>query len=207
MDLDFLIYQKREELWLLLLTSWNQDIPSFRYLGILAFIVLYYYLWYRLTDKQRLVDLLLYGSLITVSWTLVDTFGVLAGLWLYKHRTLPLLHDVFLRDWTITPLTYMLVQQYSPNWRQFFIWNAVGAGVLAFVIIPLLHIAGFYHLIHYNYIYIFLSYYLVAALMRAAFHLAVQVQEKARENNPSPLQSTIMQPAFKPMDDKQEKNP
>ena len=101
----------------------------------------------------------------------------------------------------------MLVQQYSPNWRQFSIWNAVGAGFLAFVIIPLLHVAGFYQLMNYSYIYIFLSYYLVAALMRAAFHLAVQVQEKARKYNSSPLQSTIMQPAFKPMDDKKEKNP
>ncbi len=204
MDIDFLIYQKREELWQLLLTSWKQDLPSFRYLGIIAFIALYYYLWYRLTDKRRLVDLLFYGSLITVAWTLVDSFGVMAGLWLYKHRTLPLLHDVFLRDWTITPLTFMLVQQYSHSWRQFFVWNAVGAGFLAYVIIPSLHIAGFYHLIHYNYTYIFLSYYIVAALMRAAFHLTVQVQEKARENNPRPLENALIRPAFKPRDDKEE---
>lgn len=207
MDIDFLIYQKRAELWQLLVITWKQDIISLRFFGIIAFIAFYYYLWYRLTDKRRLVDLLLYGSLITVAWTLVDSLGVTAGLWLYKHSTLPLLHDVFLRDWTITPLTFMLVQQYSPNWRQFFIWNAVGAGFLAFVVMPLLHMADFYHLINYSYIYIFLSYYVVAALMRAAFHLVVQVQERAREHEPSPLQSTIMQPAFKPMDDQDEKNP
>jgi hypothetical protein len=44
--------------------------------------------------------------------------------------------------------------------------------------------------------------YVTATLARAAFHLVIQVQEKARESNPSPLQNTLMQPAFKPLDDK-----
>lgn len=207
MDLDFQIYQLRVALWQMLLTDWQHDITTGLYWANIAFIVLYYIAWYRLTDKRRLVDLMFYGSLIAVARGLIDLFGVTAGLWVYKYRILPLSPSVFMQDWTIMPLTYMLVQQYSPNWRQFFLWNAVGTGLISFVIMPIMVYFKILTFMYWNYVYTFLVMYITAALMRAAFYLVVQVQEKAREGKRSALESTLMQPAFKPMDDKEEQDP
>jgi hypothetical protein len=52
----------------------------------------------------------------------------------------------------------------------------------------------------WNYLYAFVTSYVTATLSRAAFHLVVQVQNAAREEEPSPLTSTLMHPAFKPLD-------
>jgi len=124
---------------------------------------------------------------------------------MYKYHTLPTNPSLFMHVLTLTPLTYTLVQQYSPNWRQFFIWNAVGTGFVE-VFIKLLGTLGYVQPMHWNYVYGFIVMYIAATLSRAAFHLVIQVQEKARESKPSPLQSTLMQPAFKPLDDKNKKD-
>jgi hypothetical protein len=199
MDTDFLIYQKSQELWSLLLSDWKSNLFTVKYWGIIAFIIVAYMVWYKLTDKSRLVDLLLFGSFLAVMRFIIDLAGVTAGLWFYKEHTVPLSPSPFFHVLTITPLTYMLVQQYSANWRQFFIWNAVATGLIQGVVLPLFSLLGYMQLMHWNYLYGFIVMYVAATLSRAAFHLVIQVQHKAREGKPSPLESTILQAAFKPL--------
>lgn len=199
--MEYLIYQKRIELWQLLLSDWLSGLTTVKYWAMVAGIIVAYMVWYKLTDKTRLADLLLYGSFLAVMRVMIDMAGVGAGLWYYSERVLPLSPALFVHVLTLTPLTYMLVQQYSPNWRQFFVLNAVGTGV-AELILKLLSMLGYVQLMKWNYLYGFIVMYVAATLARGAFHLVIQVQEKAREGKPSPLQSTIMQPAFKPLDDK-----
>jgi hypothetical protein len=203
MDTYFLIYQKRQEVWQLLLSDWLTGITTVKYWAMIAFIIVAYMVWYKLTDKRRLADLLLYGSFLAVMRFTIELAGVTAGLWFYKEHTLPLSPSPFIHVLTITPLTFMLVQQYSPNWKQFFIWNAVATGVLEAVVFPLLSALGYLQLMHWNYLYGAIVMFVIATLARAAFHLVIQVQHKAREGNPSPLESTILQPAFKPLPNKE----
>lgn len=202
MDTTYAMYQLRSELWQLLLANWKSNLATVKYWGIVAFIVIAYLVWFRLTDKKRLVDLLFYGSLIAVLRGLLDLYGVTAGLWIYKYTILPLSPSVLLVDWTILPLMFMLVQQYSPSWRRFFVLNAIASGLFAGVIAPAFIALGILQLMHWNYPYTFIMMYIGATFARAAFHLVVQVQNAAREGNPSPLESTLMHPAFKPLDEK-----
>jgi|GEM_PF-6999853 len=58
-------------------------------------------------------------------------------------------------------------------------------------------------LMRWNYLYAFVTMYIMATFARVAFHLVVQVQNVAREGKHSPLESTLMQPAFKPLDKKE----
>lgn len=203
MNINFLIYQKRQELWSLLLTNWQTDITTIKLWGMVAVIVLAYVVWYRLTDKTRLANLILYGALVTIIRELVDLFGVTMGLWFYKIGILPLSPSILLQDWTIIPLTFMLVQQYSLGWRKFFICNAVGAGIWAGVILPVLVYFNILVFVRWNYLYAFALMYLGTTIARIAFHLIIQVQEKAREDKSSPLKNTLMQPAFKPLPNKE----
>jgi cbb3-type cytochrome oxidase subunit 3 len=99
--LNYKIYQTRLNLADMMMTDWRHDITTPTYWGIVAFIILYYIIWYHMTDKKRLVDLMFYGSLIAVARGLIDLFGVSYGFWIYKYRILPLSPSVFLQDWTI----------------------------------------------------------------------------------------------------------
>jgi hypothetical protein len=204
MDVNYMLYQIRTDMWNALLAQWQTAITTPKYWGVVVTIIIAYIVWYHLTDKTRLASLLFYGSLITVMTSLADLYGTTAGLWYYKIRLLPLFTSVFLRDWTLIPLTYMLVQQYSSNWRQFFIYNAVGTFFLAGIVAPIFAALDIIQLMHWNYLYIFVVSYVVATLSRAAFHLVIQVQNAAREKKPSPLGSTLMHPAFKPLDEQKD---
>lgn len=73
-------------------------------LELVAFILFYYAMWWKLTDKRRISDLLLFGSLLAVIRFIVDILGVTAGLWIYKVHILPTSQSVFLHALTITPL-------------------------------------------------------------------------------------------------------
>lgn len=203
MDHTFAIYQLQTEMWRLLYEDWKAGLMTAEYWGIVLFILLYYALWWKLTDKRRITELLLFGSLVAVMREIVDLAGVTSGLWLYKVRILPLASSVFLHNLTITPLTYMLALQYSPNWRQFFWWGAVAAGFIHFVLFPILSWAGIFQAMNWNYVYGFLVSYGVGILSRAAFHLVKQVQNKAVKGYDHPMKSTLIQPAFKPLRDEE----
>lgn len=194
------VYQLQIQLWDILLRDWKSEIITAKYFGVVAFIVIYYAIWWKLTDKRRISDLLLFGSFVAVMRLIIDISGVTAGLWFYEIRILPFAPSIFLHVLTITPLTWMLTLQYSPNWRQFFVWGAVAAAWVSFVLLPSFAYFGVYQMMNWNYIYSFLVSYGAGMLSRAAFHLVKQVQFKALEGYDSPLQSTLMQPAFKPTD-------
>jgi hypothetical protein len=100
----------------------------------------------------------------------------------------------------------MLVQQYSPNWRQFFIWNAVGTFFLSVIVVKILSVLDILQLMKWNYLNSFITAYLTATLSRASFHLVIQVQNAAREEKSSPLENTLMHPAFKPLDKHEDDN-
>ncbi|GMA98147.1 CBO0543 family protein [Pelosinus sp. IPA-1] len=200
MDANYMLYQIRADMWNILLAQWKTDIATPKYWGLVATIIIAYIVWYRLTDKTRLAYLLFYGSLVTVMTSLLDLYGTTAGLWYYKVRLAPFLTSVFLRDWTLVPLTYMLVQQYSPNWRQFFIWNTVGTFFLTVIVVQILSLLDIVQLMKWTYLSGFITSYLVATLSRLAFHLVIQVQNATREEKPSALENTLMHPAFKPLD-------
>lgn len=205
LDTEFLIYQKRLELWQLVYSDWLSGLTTVKYWAMVAAIIAAYMVWYKLTDKTRLANLLLYGSFLAVMRVVIDLYGVQSGLWYYKDRILPISPSLFIHALTLTPLTYMLVQQYSPNWRQFFVWNAIGTGFVE-IVINLLGTLGYVQAMRWNYVYGFIVMYVAATLARAVFHLVIQVQVKAREGKLSPLQSTLAQPAFKQLEDKDEKD-
>lgn len=178
----------------------EERIMTFKYWGVFAFIIIYYLIWWKLTDKRRISDLLLFGSFFAVLRAIVDLAGVTSGLWLYKVRILPLPTSIFLYTLTIAPLTFMLAMQYSRSWKQFFVWGAVAAGFIHFIMIPIFTMIGIFQAMNWNRVYGFLVSYFGALFCRAAFHLVKQVQSKAVNGYDSPLQSTLMQPAYKQFD-------
>ncbi|MDR3587475.1 MAG: hypothetical protein P4L59_19500 [Desulfosporosinus sp.] len=105
---------------------------------MIATIALSYILVFWLLDKRRYTELLLFGSLVTVTSLVLSIFGSNFSWFTYNIRILPLTPSPVLYDLTIIPLYYMLVYQYSPDWKRFLLWNAVLSGLIAFGFYPAL---------------------------------------------------------------------
>jgi hypothetical protein len=195
-----MIYEAKAVLHNLVLTEWlNQDLFSPTWWGVVAFIVFSYILCLTLLDKRRLTQILLFGSLMTVAVSLYDTFGANFNLWTYLTRVFPIIPSLFLYDFTVIPLYYMLVYQYSVSWKSFILWNAVAAGVISAVFFPVLVKLNIVAFSNWNPLYHFPFTFAFALLARAVVTGVVGMEEKRREEFMASKNKSF-QPAFKPKD-------
>lgn len=99
-----------------------------------VFLILFtYVLFFFLVDKRRIIEILLFGSLVAVAFSVYDAIGEQLGYWATLKRVFPIHPNFFLGDLTLIPLTAMLVYQYAFSWRRFLVWITVWAGFLAFI--------------------------------------------------------------------------
>ena len=190
----------RDILHHLILTKWlTQDLFSTRWWGIVAFIVFSYILVFSLLDKKRSTQILLFGALMTVSIVTYDLAGANFGLWGYKIRLFPLIPGVFLYDYTLIPLYYMLVYQYSPDWKSFFLWNAVLAGTIGFLFFPGLVALDIIQFKNWLPGYQTAAPFAFALLNRAVVLKTLQLEKSKAVAAPSIVRRLSPQPARKPL--------
>lgn len=128
------LMQTSEYLDKIVMDKWlSEQFLSPVWIGIFLFVVFTYILFFYLADKKRLVEILLFGSLVAVAFSVYDSIGELIGLWSTFFRMVPLQQNFFMSDLTIIPLYAMLVYQYANSWRTFFIGTVIWAGLIAFV--------------------------------------------------------------------------
>lgn len=198
-----MIAETRDTLHHLILTKWmTEDVFSVKWWGIVAFIVFSYVLVFSLLDKRRLTQILLFGSLMTVAIVTYDLTGANFGLWGYKIRLFPLIPGVFLYDYTLIPLYYMLVYQYSPNWKVFVLWDAVLGGAIGLAFFPALAALDIIRFNNWLPIYQIPAPFLFGLINRAIV-LGTLAAEKRRINPaPSIIGNLAPQPAMKPLGNK-----
>jgi hypothetical protein len=115
-----------------------EEVFSTKWWMMVAFIVFSYILVFLLLNKRRYSELLFFGSLVTVFNLVFSIFGSNFDLWSYNIRIFPITPSPFLYDLTIIPLYYMLVYQYSSDWKRFLLLNAVLAALISFGFFPTL---------------------------------------------------------------------
>ncbi len=177
-----MLHQLRLELWGLTLTRYlNEELFSYQWWGIVALLLVSYTIWWRLVDRTRLAEILLYGSFVAVTAAVIDIAGVTAALWQYNYRLFPILPAPFPFDYTVLPILAMLAYQYSRTWGKYVVLSALGAAVFSFVVLPLFQTAGIITLFNWSFGRVFwlrLGFILVD---RAAIRLVLAVMAESRE--------------------------
>jgi hypothetical protein len=177
------------------------DVFSPKWWGFVALIAFSYILCFSLLDKRRFTQILLFGSLITVLTIVFDIFGSNFDLWSYKSRLIPTIPSPVVYDLTIVPLYYMLAYQYSRNWKTFFIWNAVTAGIIGFAYFPFLSAIQVVVLgEHWSYFGFFAVNFIFAIIARTVV-VGIMTLESKHLNSYSLDVSlnVVSQPAMKPL--------
>ncbi|MFC4661796.1 CBO0543 family protein [Oceanobacillus aidingensis] len=137
-----------------------------------AFII-----WLVLLDKKRIMEMLIYGFLVTYIAVIADAIGVALLLWHYPNTLLPApliveVHRVQM------PIIYMLIYQYFPAWKPFLIAVTINAFIFAFILEPALVWLNVYEPYHWKHIYSFLPYIMIAA----GFKLTVNKLKQMDQN-------------------------
>jgi hypothetical protein len=114
------ISKANEVLSKLMTQRWfSQELFTIKWWGLAGYLVLSYVLCFKLLDKKRLVELLLYGSLASVFSVVLDIFLENRNLFLYKARLLPMIPSIFIYDITALPLYYMVLYQHAATWKKY----------------------------------------------------------------------------------------
>lgn len=208
MDTAQTIYQLKVALWDLSYTHWKANVLfSIRWWSLVALIAIAYTVWWKLVDKQRLSQILLFGSFVAVGRIVMDLIGSNIVLWSYDVRELPFSPSPFLHDFTITPLALMLVNQYCPSWNKFLVWTAVVTGIITFVFFPLLIAFNFLKYYNWNHFYSFVLIIGIASLSRVVLLEVLQLEQRYQcsVSHGSPGKP-ICRPAMKPLSEDEKRD-
>ena len=149
-----MIYATKNVLWNQLYTSWiTEELFSFPWWFSVFFLIVSYVIWWKLLDKSRLIELLLFGSLVAVMSIIIDTVADNLTLWQYKVKIFPFTPGFFPYHLSIAPLILMLVYQYTNNWRRYIIGTVFAGVIYCFVMIPLFVAIGEVQLYKWNHGY------------------------------------------------------
>ncbi|GMK40774.1 hypothetical protein PCCS19_38300 [Paenibacillus sp. CCS19] len=155
---------------------------SFQWWLLLVLIFVQWVIWWKLVDKARVKEILLYGAVLSIVIILLDDTGGELGLWSYPYQILMLVPRQSTIDLSVLPVFHMMVYQYFRSWKSFIIANVVMAMAFSFIAEPISVWLNIYDLDHWRYIYSFPLYIAKAVFVRWLIELIVKKLKKFKEN-------------------------
>lgn len=156
--------------WQLALNRFDEwiknDVFSFNWWLLLILFIICSYAWWKLTDKSRLNEIVLYTGLITIIIIVLDELGGELTLWYYTTNILPLFPPITAIDFSCMPLLYSLIYQHFRNWKSFTLATIVMATVFCFVFEPIFVWGGIYHMLSWKSFYGFPIYISMALISK-----------------------------------------
>ena len=129
--------------------SYWQDyssIDTWQFWVVLAMFLLPLVVLILFIDRKKVFQLGFYGYGIHIFFAIIDSFGVVKGLWIYPYKILPALPASVALDSSFVPVTFILLYQYILNkGKNYYIWMLFLCITFAFFIKPLLVGLGLFH--------------------------------------------------------------
>lgn len=200
MEITELLHQLRLEVWDIRAGLWREAFLTLSWWFIAIVIAASYVIWWKLVDKRRIIEILLYGSFIAVARVIYDNWGISSGRWTYVIDLVPIGYSLFLNDLTVIPLFLMLVYQYSPDWKSFFARLLAVQGTISFLFWPLTMYLGILLVHDWKLYYSFILMLITASTMRAILIFGLKLQRDHRLKEPrTGVAMLVAEPAMKPL--------
>ncbi|MCG8502436.1 MAG: hypothetical protein MJB12_18795 [Firmicutes bacterium] len=135
---------------------------SFSWWLLLFLLIAPWLLWWKLVDKKRIKEMLLYGFYVIIISSILDDIGIASALWAYPHQLLQIGDRLHAIDLAALPCIYMLIYQYFPKWKSYWIATIIFAFCFAFIFEPILVWLEIYKPLSWKFIYSFPIYFIIA---------------------------------------------
>jgi len=181
----------------------SQELFSTGWFVILGVLFVVYAIWLKIVDKSRLTSLLLLGSLCAVGFGLSDLIleGYF-GLWEYKISIFPLKPPMFVVSYTICPILFMTVAQYTTSWKSYLLWSSIGVAVINFGLIPVYTALGIIMDHNFNHFYGFILFMTGGIIGRAICLWIISIEQSHQASRQMVQSFPGLQPAAtKPLSD------
>lgn len=145
----------------------HHDLFSFQWWLLLLVLIVPWIIWWRLVDKSRIKEILLFGTTMTIVVVLLDDIGGQLGWWSYPYELVRIIPRMNAIDYGALPVIHMLVYQYFRSWRSYVVANVIMALAFSFIAEPIAVWLGVYKMDHWHHAYSFPIYIAKAVFIRA----------------------------------------
>lgn len=152
--------QLRIEEWL------HHDLHSWQWWLLLIILFLPWFIWWKYVEKKRLIEITLLGMIVLIISSYLDAIITELGLWSYEFWLVPLWPCMIAADFTVLPVTLMVIYQTFPSWRNFVLVMTITAALFAFVGEPFLVWIDIYELHGWQHIYSFPIYLVIGVFAK-----------------------------------------
>lgn len=156
----------------------NIDFMSFNWWVLLIILIVPWIIWWKLVDKKRMVEILLYGLIASTLITYADAIGVELLLWTYPTKFIPILPSLVPLNFTLFTVLFMLIYQYTNNWKSYIVVQLISSVISAFICLPILNWMGIGKILKWNYFYSFLLLIGVALLSKLFINIFLNRQHQ-----------------------------
>ncbi|MCY9662655.1 hypothetical protein P5G65_22685 [Paenibacillus chondroitinus] len=142
------------------------DLFSAQWWLLLLLAIAPWIVWWKIVDKSRIKEILLYGVVLSTIVVLLDDIGGELGLWSYPYQVLRLIPRLNAIDFSVLPVIHMLAYQYFKSWKAFLVGNVIMALLFSFIAEPIFVWINIYEMDNWRYIYSFPIYIIKALFVR-----------------------------------------
>ncbi|MCS0787829.1 hypothetical protein NX021_06560 [Cytobacillus firmus] len=136
----------------------KEDLFSFNWWLLLAASILPFFIWWRLVDKGRFFEILVFGLLCAIFACFFDVVGLNFLLWGYPDKLFHFIPPLVPADFVVIPISGMLIYQYFNTWKSYAA-AAVGLGIMfAYIFEPLFSFLNMFVLINWKHTYSFIGF-------------------------------------------------
>ncbi len=146
---------------------------------LVAMLIVPWFIWWKLADKKRLAEILIYGLLVETVAVLLDEIGCQLNLWEYHYDIEPLFPRLISMNFTMFPVGHMLIYQYFTGWKPFIYASLAAAIFFSFIGEPLFVWLGIYRLVNWSSFFSLPIYFIIAVALKAVLSSIMKAQRKA----------------------------
>lgn len=134
--------------------------------------------WWRIADKRRIIELLMYGFMSAYLITVLDAIGTELGAWAYGHKVLPLFNRLIPVDFGALSIIYMTIYQAVKPWKTFLAVHVILGFLMAFLVEPLVTRSQVYIPLQWSHLYSFPIYIVIPVALRLVMQQLFRVQNR-----------------------------
>lgn len=176
-----LLLDMEKELTFARIENWlHHDLFTWQWCLLVSVLIIPWFIWWHYVDRERLLEITLLGAIVFIISSFSDAVLTELGYWSYEYQVIPLWPRLISADFSVLPISYMFIYQYSKEWKDFLLIMIIVAAFFAFVGEPFLMWLKIYKLHQWKHIYSFPLYIALGILIRYLLRLLLVKQKQAR---------------------------
>lgn len=174
------ILSMEKQLTYIRIENWlNQDLFSWQWWLLVVVLLVPWFIWWKfIVEKKRLLEITLFGTIVLIISSYLDAVITEFGLWSYRVWVIPLWPRLITADFTVIPVTLMIIYQYFRTWKYYIIAMFIISFLFAFMGEPFLTWINVYELHGWKHIYSFPIYIAIGILIKYLVQTLISKQAK-----------------------------